>query len=46
MGGWVGEGWVDGWMSGYEVYELIKKKVKITLSFTSPEKEFFIYIHL
>ncbi len=52
MGGF--KEWVDGWAEGegkggvwgYEAYEVKNKKGKITLSFTSPEKEkhlFYIY---
>jgi hypothetical protein len=46
MGGRVGGGMggrVDGWV--YEAYE-VKKKGKITLSFTSPEKENICFIFM
>ena len=54
--GWMGgfKEWVDGWAEGegkggvwgYEAYEVKNKKGKITLSFTSPEKEkLYIYIY-
>ena len=54
--GWMGgfKEWVDGWAEGegkggvwgYEAYEVKNKKGKITLSFTSPEKEkYYIYIY-
>jgi hypothetical protein len=50
MGGWVGGG-MGGWRErargecGFNSLVKSKKKRKIALSFTSPEKEFFIYIY-
>jgi hypothetical protein len=44
MGGWVG-GWEDkGGVWAYETYEVKNKREKFTLSFTSPEKDFFLYL--
>ena len=37
----------NGYKGGVQVqlsYEVTKKKTKIALSFTSPEKDFFIYL--
>jgi hypothetical protein len=43
MGGWVGGERGQGGSIGLAPYE-VKKKRKIALSFTSPEKDFFLYL--
>ena len=40
MGGWVGEGEGKGVVRVYEAYEV----GKFLMSFTSPEKDFFLYL--
>jgi hypothetical protein len=45
MGEWVGEGKGKGGVWGYEAYEVKNEKGKITLSFTSPQKD-FLYIFM
>ncbi len=45
MSGWADGrmgGWVDGW---FMKLMKLKKKRKITLSFTSPETDYFFYIY-
>jgi hypothetical protein len=42
----VGDGEGKGGLRVYEAYEVKKKMAKITLSFTSPQKDLYIYIFM